>query len=129
MSNQQRWLVYSREHNAFWKPNEHGYINTVDGAGRYTHEHAEEIVTGANRYCDRLSPNEVMVLAPEVNAQVTALTTERDALRDTLQRIAIAYPVVAGPNTCPPSPHGCDKCEVYFLLEQAGFIGGESKDV
>ena len=42
-------------------------------------------------------------------------------LCDTLDRIAKAYPSVAGPNTCPPPPHGCDKCEIYFLLEQAGF--------
>lgn len=39
-------------------------------------------------------------------------------MQDTLERIASAYPSVAGPNNCPPSPHACDKCETYYLLAE-----------
>ena len=41
----------------------------------------------------------------------------RDA-QDTLARIALEYPEVAGPNTCPPAPHACPKCEIYHLLNE-----------
>lgn len=40
-------------------------------------------------------------------------------LQDMLERIAIAYPQVAGPNDCPPAPHACDKCEIYYLLAES----------
>lgn len=40
-------------------------------------------------------------------------------LLDTLERIALEYPSVAGPNDCPPAPHACPKCEIYFLLAEA----------
>ena len=40
-------------------------------------------------------------------------------LTNTLERIAIAYPEVAGPPfDCPPPPHACDKCEIFFLLAE-----------
>ena len=34
------WLVYSREHNAFWRPNAAGYTYDINAAGRYTCEQA-----------------------------------------------------------------------------------------
>ena len=44
------------------------------------------------------------------------------AMVDTVQRIAVAYPEVAGPNECSDKEagHGCDKCEIYHLLEASG---------
>ena len=46
------------------------------------------------------------------------MVSDIEYLTDTLERIALAYPVVAGPEDCLPRPHGCDKCEIYFLLRE-----------
>ena len=47
-------LIWSYEHDAWWAPNERGYVRDVESAGRYTPEHAAKI-------CARAFPNEVMV--------------------------------------------------------------------
>ena len=45
MSDDQTWLVYSREHNAWWRPNAAGYTVDMAQAGRFTKERADS-------YCD-----------------------------------------------------------------------------
>jgi hypothetical protein len=47
-----------------------------------------------------------------------ALKAERNLFAGLLRDIARAYPGAVGPDTCPPSPHACDKCEIYFLLDE-----------
>ncbi len=70
MSEAKQYLVYSRYHNAFWGPDNCGYTNLIDEAGRYTKADAE-----AN--CIKRSPNlfngpqEVVVPAPEAIDQLT----------------------------------------------------------
>lgn len=58
------WLVYSREHNAWWRPTASGYTNHIEAAGRYT-KTAAEAHCGTRDYHDKDNPPEVMSLAPE----------------------------------------------------------------
>lgn len=61
------YLVWSNEHRAWWGPNEAGYSTKLEGAGRYSRDHALRICTGARggrQFND--NPSEVPVL--EVDA-------------------------------------------------------------
>jgi hypothetical protein len=48
------WLIWSREHGAWWCPESSGYTRNLDQAGRYSLEQATEICEHANRYSDRI---------------------------------------------------------------------------
>jgi hypothetical protein len=51
MSEESRtFVIWSFEHNAWWRPGRCGYTPHLPHAGRYTHADADEIVTNANRY-------------------------------------------------------------------------------
>lgn len=54
------WLIWSIEHEAWWKPNENGYTPERISAGRYTFEDACRIVKNANIGL-RNVPNEAMI--------------------------------------------------------------------
>ena len=41
------YLIWSNEHQAWWRPNSRGYTIHVDAAGRYEREEAIKIATGA----------------------------------------------------------------------------------
>lgn len=69
-----------------------------------------KVVANAIACCSLTNPD------CEANANLIAAAPE---LLDTLERIAREYPSVAGPNDCPPAPHACPKCEIYFLLAEA----------
>lgn len=58
------WLVYSYEHNAWWRANFSGYTDDIAQAGRYTRAQA---LTCCNTRDTRPSglPSEVAVIAPE----------------------------------------------------------------
>lgn len=43
-----KWLIWSIEHGAWWKPDRNGYTSKFKEAGRYTYEEALELVTHAN---------------------------------------------------------------------------------
>jgi hypothetical protein len=43
------YLIYSREHNAWWRPGERGYTLELDEAGRYTALEVRRICYSANR--------------------------------------------------------------------------------
>lgn len=116
------WLIYSREHNAFWKPNERGYTTLVTEAGRYTGPRALRICIDANLGLAERSPNEVAVLDPEVavlNAQLLSasraarrlfdqgcvdrgFSDERNWIDDTLDEIDAALLAAKGTNHVPP---------------------------
>lgn len=59
------WLIYSREHNAFWRPNSSGYTWDINAAGRYTHEEAVARCNTRDMQHDG-SPSEVCMIAPEM---------------------------------------------------------------
>lgn len=43
------YLVWSKEHGAWWGPGRHGYVSNYAMAGRYTHDEAIEICVEAMR--------------------------------------------------------------------------------
>lgn len=53
------YLVWSIEHNAWWRPASQGYTPSREEAGRYTFDQAVAIVTSANAFLDE-RPNEAM---------------------------------------------------------------------
>lgn len=42
------WLIWSHEHQAWWKPGQHGYTKNRSDAGRYHIKTAIEICVAAN---------------------------------------------------------------------------------
>lgn len=78
------WLVWSHEHNAFWRPNRQGYTQFIERAGRYTRAEAEGICRAA---CPRANstlpitdfgtvPPEICFPAPEAADRLATLTSE-----------------------------------------------------
>jgi hypothetical protein len=46
MSEKRRYVIWSHEHVAWWKPNRSGYTPVLEDAGRYTMEEAADITFG-----------------------------------------------------------------------------------
>lgn len=67
------WLIYSREHNAWWRQGEAGYTESLRVAGRYSLADANRIVGQANIAAPTDRPEEFMMLAPE---SVTSIADE-----------------------------------------------------
>lgn len=61
----QRWLIWSNEHGAFWRPGGAGYTRHVDQAGRFMRNEADFIAERAGAHGPGQASNEVVVLAPE----------------------------------------------------------------
>lgn len=63
MSDNQKpeWLVWSVEHQSWWRPGERGYTPNLHDAGRYTFDHARQICREANDFLSGPNPNETMV--------------------------------------------------------------------
>lgn len=73
-----RFLIWSNEHRMWWRPNQRGYTDAIEEAGRYDRAEGEDIVARAT-LDGRLThprvnpvtgepyaqPPEVLVLAPE----------------------------------------------------------------
>lgn len=59
--NNDKWLIWSMEHEAWWGPNHREYFTLKSSAGRYTFDEACEIVRSANKYRGD-NPNEAMIL-------------------------------------------------------------------
>lgn len=57
----ENWLVWSLEHEAWWKPARRGYTTIKSEAGRYTFTEAEDIVRMANRFHPDELPFEAMI--------------------------------------------------------------------
>jgi hypothetical protein len=54
------YLIWSIEHSAWWKPNQIGYCDKRENAGRYTLSEASAIVREANIGNNDI-PNEAMI--------------------------------------------------------------------
>lgn len=67
----QKWMVYSREHNRWWRTNGAGYTVDMAQAGRYSKDEADTICRracggrGGHRDDSDEGPPEFSVLAPE----------------------------------------------------------------
>lgn len=47
----QKWVIWSNEHDAWWAPNNRGYTTLFERAGLYTYDQAVHICAGANWGC------------------------------------------------------------------------------
>lgn len=57
-----KYRIWSNEHQAYWKPNRHGYTLGKDLAGEYSQDEAIAICHNANQYQQPFeNPNETMV--------------------------------------------------------------------
>lgn len=78
-----KWIIWSIEHGAWWRPESKGYTTHLSGAGVYSYKKALDIVAGAN-YCLTLekpkrkfekaleTPQEAMILVtPQLEKQLT----------------------------------------------------------
>lgn len=45
---EKKWMIWSIEHDAWWRPNSSGYTHHVAAAGLYSFEEALRITAGAN---------------------------------------------------------------------------------
>jgi len=75
----QHYLIYSREHNAFWRPGSRGYTHLVEDAGRYALDEAIEICLDANDSVHASDPEEVVVGCPDA---IQSLEAEVRRLRE-----------------------------------------------
>lgn len=56
-----KWLIWSNQHGAWWKPHENGYTKDRNAAGRYDLITAQHHVTMANAFLDPdQAPKETM---------------------------------------------------------------------
>lgn len=51
-----KYLIWSNEHNAWWRAGRAGYTNDKKSAGRYSGEEAAQIIANANI---ALAPNQI----------------------------------------------------------------------
>lgn len=57
-----KWLIWSNEHDMWWRPEAHGYTSFRDKAGRYELKRAMEICVNANAFLNVDSePNETLL--------------------------------------------------------------------
>lgn len=62
MSNE-KYLIWSNEHNSWWRPASSGYTNHIAASGRYERAEAINICKGANfTFARGKMPNEIPVL-------------------------------------------------------------------
>lgn len=62
------WMIYSREHNAWWGPNHCGYFTDIASAGLYTQREADKVCADACRGRTGESdegPPEFKMIAPD----------------------------------------------------------------
>lgn len=65
------WLIWSNEHDGWWKPNAWGYTKLIAEAGRYKFASASAVCMQANivQNATGQKPNETMVPAPEATPE------------------------------------------------------------
>lgn len=84
------WLVYSREHNAWWRANRSGYTNDIAQAGRYSKAEAEGCCNKRDEQQDG-SPSEVAVIAPEAGEQLARADAAEALLSDWLPALSAVH--------------------------------------
>lgn len=68
-----KYLIWSREHQGWWRPQQCGYTNYMELAGRYTLEEATEILKNAHSHIDwkghlpnEKHPEPIETLVPDI---------------------------------------------------------------
>ncbi len=61
MAKIQMYVIWSVEHNAWWKPDRWGYTKEVGEAGEYTASESKQIVDSANAHLGPGTVNEVRI--------------------------------------------------------------------
>lgn len=56
-----RYVIWSNEHKAWWRPNRLGYTNVLKEAGLYSQEDAQDITADATIHWTRGRPNELPI--------------------------------------------------------------------
>ena len=114
------WLIYSREHNAYWRPNSAGYTIEVDEAGRYTRPHAEVLSSTRDPQFDG-TPSEIIVLAPEAAEALKAAREENERLKG---RPCFATISTDPPQDCDAPYCGCNPAwhECIEMLQESGWL-------
>lgn len=79
------WLIWSMEHQAFWGPNECGYVREWKEAGRYPFLKALAIVENAN-YRTGKNPREAMIMENTAHAKPE---TPLDRIQKEMERRSI----------------------------------------
>lgn len=67
------YLLWSREHQAYWKANHHGYVTSAAEAALFTLEEAVEQCRQANLFLDTKPPQDLIV--PVTDESVLNSTT------------------------------------------------------
>jgi hypothetical protein len=69
LATQPRYLIWSNEHQAWWRANSDGYTIDVDQAGRYPRDRAIEIASGArDGWFHGVAPSEIAIAESDVLA-------------------------------------------------------------
>jgi hypothetical protein len=61
-----RYLIWSQEHQGFWKENSLGYTQNILEAGRYSEQESIDILEEANLF----DMDEFRLIAPECNHKI-----------------------------------------------------------
>lgn len=88
------YLIWSIEHDAWWRPGETGYTRTLSEAGRYRQPRAVEIVARANYV--RVHECLIPVDALELGAPGNLTPPNSEHLGDLLQWLAATDPAYLG---------------------------------
>lgn len=72
----ERYLVWSNEHRAWWRPDRCGYTRNVTNAGIYSRADAIEIARASSTHIDWTctSPDEIAVRIDDLSEDVRKLT-------------------------------------------------------
>lgn len=80
------YLIWSTEHNAYWRPENTGYTRRQIEAGRYTKEEARKICESNSRRAGSTLPEdvppEIMMVAPECVGAIHKTHEELTAIRE-----------------------------------------------
>jgi hypothetical protein len=80
LSEQNLWLVWSYEHDAWWKPGRFGYTTDLEKAGRYRYNEALEICDNANRHAKFTHERMVHVANSSLIRALSALAMRKNNL-------------------------------------------------
>ena len=77
----EKYLIWSNEHRAWWRPDSKGYTVNMGGAGRYSRQEALRICAlGRDGWGARTGPSEIPVAEADANECVNAFNAAMTAI-------------------------------------------------